>query len=90
MKKYLVRVWIEREDESGYLAAFVRYNFESWRPYQIGNNLYNYTELGYASRKLENFAKVLENGENVKKVVRKYWTKQEFNDYYNVNGGYKK
>ena len=90
MKKYLVQVWTEREDGSGFLAADVHYNFESWSPYQINNNLYNYTELGYASRQLEKSAKVLENCENVTKVVRKYKTKQEFNDYYNVNGGYKK
>lgn len=86
MKKYLVQVWIERTDGSGFLAALVRYNSESWRPYQIGNNLYNYTELGYASRNLEKSAKALESSENVTKVVRKYWTKQEFNDYYNLKG----
>ena len=50
MKKYLIRI------ETGSNAIFTTINGDSRRPFQILNNLWNYTTPGHAARRLEKHA----------------------------------
>jgi hypothetical protein len=66
MKKYLIRI------ETGRNAIFTTINGDSRRPFQILNNLWNYTTPGHAARRLEKHAQQWENGGRV--VNRIYGT----------------
>ena len=55
MKKYLIRI------ETGSNAIFTTINGDSRRPFQILNNLWNYTTPGHAARRLEKHAGQWEN-----------------------------
>lgn len=50
MKKYLIRI------ETGRNSVFTTINGDSRRPFQILNNLWNYTTPGHAARRLEKHA----------------------------------
>jgi hypothetical protein len=56
MKKYLIRI------ETGSNAMFTTINGDSRRPFQIANNLWNYTTPGHAARRLEKHALQWESG----------------------------
>ena len=63
MKKYLIRI------ETGSNAIFTTINGDSRRPFQILNNLWNYTTPGHAGRRLEKHAAQWENlGFNVRRI----------------------
>ena len=66
MKKYLIRI------ETGRNSVFTTINGDSRRPFQILNNLWNYTTPGHAARRLEKHAKQWENIGNI--VTRVYGT----------------
>ncbi len=70
MKKYLIKI----ESVENHNTAAVRYNSDSFRPYQIAGNLWNYDKIGYASRRLEMLAKSWENHGFT--VRREYGTKE--------------
>ena len=63
MKKYLIRI------ETGSNAIFTTINGDSRRPFQILNNLWNYTTPGHAARRLEKHAAQWETlGFNVRRI----------------------
>jgi hypothetical protein len=63
MKKYLIRI------ETGCNSAFTTINGDSRRPFQVFNNLWNYTTPGHAARRLEKHAQQWEQlGFTVKRV----------------------
>lgn len=66
MKKYLIRI------ETGSNSEHITINGDSWRPFQIAHNLWNYTTPGHAARRLERIALAWEN--NGRKVNRIYGT----------------
>ena len=66
MKKYLIRI------ETRGQAIFTSINGDSRRPFQILNNLWNYTTPGHAARRLEKHARQWENLGN--SVTRVYGT----------------
>jgi hypothetical protein len=66
MKKYLIRI------ETGCNSEFTTINGDSLRPFQIANNLWNYTTPGHAARRLEKIALAWEN--NGRAVTRIYGT----------------
>ncbi len=53
MKQYLIKITAQENDH----IECIRYNSDSFRPYQIAGNLWNYNKIGYASRRLEMLAK---------------------------------
>lgn len=68
MKEYLIRIENERGSEC------TKINGDSRRPFQIANNLWNYTTPGHAARRLEKLAKSWEGlGLNVRRVYGTVW-----------------
>lgn len=64
MKQYLIRI------ETGHASEQTTINGDSCRPFQIANNLWNYTTPGHAARRLEKLARCLENaGYTVKRIL---------------------
>ena len=65
MKKYLIRIETNRSTEA------VCINGDSLRPFQIANNLWNYTTPWTAAQRLEKLAKAWEgNGVSVRRGYR--------------------
>lgn len=63
MKQYLIRI------ENGHTTECTTINGDSYRPFQIAHNLWNYTTPGHAARRLEKLAKCWESaGYTVKRV----------------------
>lgn len=63
MKKYLIRI------ENGHTSEHTTISGDSSRPFQIANNLWNYTTPGHAARRLEKLAQYWEKlGYTVKRV----------------------
>jgi hypothetical protein len=63
MKKYLIRVEMARN------SACTTINGDNLRPFQVFNNLWNYTTPGHAARRLEKYAQQWEQlGFTVKRV----------------------
>jgi hypothetical protein len=69
MKEYLIRI------ENGHTNEHTTISGDCpSRPFQIANNLWNYTTPGHAARRLEKLAKCWENlGYTVKRVYGPIW-----------------
>lgn len=53
MKQYLIKITAQENNN----IVSVHYNSDSFRPYQIAGNLWNYDKIGYAARRLEMLAR---------------------------------
>ena len=63
MQEYLIRIEMARGSEN------ITVNGDSYRPFMIAHNLWNYTTPGHAARRLEKLAKEWENnGYTVKRI----------------------
>jgi hypothetical protein len=63
MKQYLIRI------ENGRGSECTTINGDSYRPFMISHNLWNYKTPGHAARRLEKLAKAWEkNGYAVKRI----------------------
>lgn len=71
MKQYLIKITAQER----HLVESIRYNPDSFRPYQIAGNLWNYDRIGFASRRLEMLAKSWEK--HGLTVRREYGTVKE-------------
>ena len=49
MKQYLIKITAQENNH----IENIRYNSDSFRPYQIAGNLWSYEKIGYAVRRLE-------------------------------------
>jgi hypothetical protein len=68
MKEYLIRI------ENSHTSEHTTINGDSQRPFQIANNLWNYTTPWHAAQRLEKLAKCWENlGYTVKRVYGNVW-----------------
>ena len=67
MNTYLIKIEAENGAKDGVII-----NGDSFRPFQIARNLWNYQYPGHAAHRLETLAKNWEN--NGLKVNRIYWT----------------
>lgn len=80
MKEYLIRI------ENGHTSERTMINGDSSRPFQIANNLWNYTTPGHAARRLEKLAESWEkNGYTVKRVYGPIWDMPAIGNGYNVS-----
>lgn len=52
MKQYLIKITAQENNH----IENIRYNSDSFRPYQIAGNLWSYEKIGYAARRLERLA----------------------------------
>lgn len=81
MKEYLIRI----ENERGSNCTTISGDCPA-RPFQIANNLWNYTTPGHAARRLEKLAKSWEGlGLNVRRVYGTVWDMPTAGDERNVD-----